>query len=148
MHAIQHPHERRPQQRPMQQIHREAHFPEKEEELARQGLLQHRRTQQDPQCDEFEAQAAAQPREVNQAAGPDHLHHVCKETRPGHPLGVNLREGGKGQADEDEEDREEGASAGTARNEGRDGVVILEVGEEDAPEELHPEGSYLLCLKM
>lgn len=114
VHAVHHPHERRPEQRAVQQVHGKAHPPEEEEVLTRERPLQHRRAQQDPQREALEAQAAAEPGEVRGRARQDGGHDVHEVARPGHPLGVGFGEGGEGQADQDEENREDGARAGTA----------------------------------
>lgn len=100
LHAVQHPHQRRLHQRAVQEVHGEAHPPQEQQVPAAQRALQPR-AEEDPEGDELEAYAGPEPREV-WVLGQDGPHHVEQDARPGHPLGVALREGGEGEAGEDE----------------------------------------------
>lgn len=138
-HPVQHPAQRRLQQRAVQQIHREAHPAQEQQVPAAERPLQGR-AEQDAERDELQPNAGAVAREVR-ICGEDGAQDVEQEVRPGHPLREAFRERGEAEPDEDEDAGGEGGCAWAACDEGCDGVGVLEVREEGAPEKLHAEGS-------
>ena len=138
--AVHHPAEEGAQDLVVEEVDGEGHAAEPEEEAVREdGPGRGREVQADG--DDVEAEAGREAREVG-IAGEDRGEEVAEVQRPGLPVVVGVGQRRDVEADDEEEEGHGGADG--ARGEGLQlgegaGVEVLQIGQEDAEEELHAE---------